>query len=240
VKIWQKILIPTLITLAIGGIYLLFVWHQRQNPGVVGQSETTPTLSADDVAVVRTLSPQHFEDLKQLEGTRVWMKNGYTMLYYPYVAGQVEFGKRAGLIPAAQSMDVKKIVKAAVPAREDDGMEHGTRQAFAVFAMPGSAGLFATPVGSIEGDQEAYFTDLLFFYDAPQTIYSNWPKDVWVAIDAHQVKPGMSELQTRIAIGQKMHPEGETEGERTVTFDQNGKQWTVTYVKNHATVIKNQ
>ena len=104
-KIWQKILIPTLITLAIGGIYLLFVWHQRQNPGVVGQSETTPTLSADDVAVVRTLSPQHFEDLKQLEGTRVWMKNGYTMLYYPYVAGQAEFRQARGAlpIPAAQS-----------------------------------------------------------------------------------------------------------------------------------------
>jgi hypothetical protein len=240
VKTWQKILIPTFITLAIGGIYLLFVWHQRQNPGVVGQSEATPALSADDVAVVRTLSPQHLDDLKELESTRVWMKNGYTMPFYPYVTGQVAFGKRVGLIPAAQPMDVKKIVKAAVPAKEDDGMEHGTRQAFAVYAMPGSTGLFATPVGSIDGDQEAYFTDLLFFYDDPHTIYSHWPKDVWAAIDAHQVKAGMSELQTRMAIGQKMHPEGETEGDRTVTFDQNGKRWTVTYVKNHATVIKSE
>ena len=96
-------------------------------------------------------------------------------------------------------MDVKKIAEGSRAAREDDGMEHGTRQAFAVFAMPGSAGLFATPVGSIEGDQEAYFTDLLFFYDAPQTIYSNWPKDVWVA---NRCTPGagfygMSELETR-------------------------------------------
>jgi hypothetical protein len=238
VKTWQKILIPTLISLAIGGIYLLSVWRQRQDPGVIGQNETTQAVNKDDVALVRELSPQHFDDLKQFEGTRVWMKNGYTMPYYPYLAGQVEFGKRAGLIPAAQLLDVKKIVQAAVPAKEDDSLEHGTRQAFAVFALPGDAKLFATPVGAMQGDQEAYFTDALFFYDDPHTIYDYWPKDVWAAIDAHQVKPGMSELQTRMAIGQKIHPDGDKEGDRTVTYDQDGKNWTVTYVKNRATAIK--
>ena len=88
-------------------------------------------------------------------------------------------------------------------------MEHGTRQAFAVFALPGDAKLFATPIGAMQRDQEAYFTDALFFYDDPPTIYNYWPKDLWAAIDGHHAKPGMSELQTRLAIGQKMHPEGE-------------------------------
>lgn len=239
-KTWQKILIPTLITLAIGAIYLLFVWHQRQNPGVIGPNEAAQPVNKDDVAVVRELFPQHFDDLKQFENTRVWMKNGYTMPYFPYVGGQIEFNKRAGLIPAAQPMDVKKIVKAAVPPSVSDSMEHGTRQVFAVFAIPASATLFATPVGSIDGNQEAYFTDLLFFYDDPHKIYDYWPKDVWAAIDAHQVKPGMSELETRLAIGQKLHPEGESEGDRTVTYDQDGKHWTVTFVKNHATTIKTE
>jgi hypothetical protein len=238
VKTWQRILIPTLITLAIGAIYLLFVWHQRQNPGVGGQTDAAQPVNKDDVAVVRELFPQHFDDLKQFENTRVWMKNGYTMPYFPYIAGEVEFNKRTGLIPAAQPMDVKKIVKAAVPASVSDSMEHGARQVFAVFALPGSARLFATPIGSIDGNQEAYFTDLLFFYDDPHTIYNYWPKDVWATIDAHQVKPGMSELQTRLSIGQKLHPEGETEGDRSVTYDQDGKQWTITFVKNRATVIK--
>ena len=132
---------------------------------------------------------------------------------------------------------MKKIVKAAVPANVDDGMEHGSRQVFAVFSMPGNPELFATPVGVMEGNQEAYFTDLLFFYDDPHGIYDYWPKDVWAAIDAHQVKKGMSELETRVAIGQKMHPDGDKEGDRTVTYDQDGKKWTVTYVKNQATAI---
>jgi len=238
VKTWQKILIPTFISLAIGGTYLFSVWKQRQSPGIIPQEEASQPLSKDELAVVRPLSPQHFDDLQPLVNTRVWMRNGYTWSYYPYVGDKVEFDRRVGLIPAAQLMDVKKMVKAAVPAKEDDGLEHGARQAFAVFALPGKDGLFATPVGAMQGDRESYFTDLLLFYDDPHTIYAHWPKPVWAAIDAHQVNQGMSELQTRMAIGQKMHPDGDKEGDRTVTYDQDGKHWTVTYVRNRATVIK--
>jgi hypothetical protein len=236
-KTWKQILIPTLITLAIGGIYLFSVWKHRQEPGVIRQSDAAQTLSKDDLVVMRAYFPQHFDDLQRFEGATVWMKNGYTMPYYAYAGGKVEFAKRMGLIPAAARLEVKKIVKATVPSTVDDGIEHGSRQALAVFAMPGSSGLFATPVGFMQGNQEAYYTDLLFFYDDPHGIYGHWPKDVWAAIDAHQAKQGMSELETRMAIGQKMHPDGEKEGDRTVTYDQNGKTWTVTYVKNAATAI---
>jgi hypothetical protein len=106
--------------------------------------------------------------------------------------------------------------------------------------LPGKDGTFATPIGAMQGEQEAYFADLLFYYDDPHTIYDHWPKDVWTAVDAHQVKPGMSELETRMAIGQKMHADGDIQGDRTVTYDQDGKKWTVTYVKNRATEIKTE
>ena len=78
VKSWKLFLVATVITLAIGGIYLLSVWKHRQNPGVVGQNAEQKT-TMDDVAVVRLEFPQHFDDLKGLEGKSVWMKNGYTM-----------------------------------------------------------------------------------------------------------------------------------------------------------------
>jgi hypothetical protein len=184
VKTWQKVLVPTLITLAIGGIYLFFVWMHRRSPGTTGQNETGQTMSTDDLVVMRAFFPQHFEDTERLVGTTVWMKNGYTMPYFPYAGGRVEFGKRVGVIPSAQRLDVKKIVKAAVPAQLDDGLEHGNRQALAVFALPGQTGLFATPIGSMEGSEEEYFCDVLFFYDDPHTIYDHWPKDVWSAIDS--------------------------------------------------------
>jgi hypothetical protein len=240
VNTWKKILIPVVISFAIAGSYLFYVFKQRQNPGVIPQSQASQPINKDDLAVVRAFFPAYFDDLQRLVGTRVWMKNGYTMPWYPYEKGAVEFAKPAGMIPPVQVMDVKKIVKAVVPAKVDDRLDHGSQQAFAVFALPGKDGLFATPMGTIGTAREQYYTDLLFYYDDPHTIYDNWPKDVWAAIDAHQVKPGMSELQTRMSVGMKMHPDGETEGDRTVTYDADGKHWTVTFVKNRATDIKTE
>jgi hypothetical protein len=238
VKAWKIIVISLLLTLTIGGIYLGSVWKRRQNPGVIPKADSRQILSKDDLVVMREFFPSHFEDTLRLEGKSVWMKTGYVMPYYPYTSGQVLFAKRVGVIPAAQRMEVKKIVKAAVPASIDDKIEHGSRQAFAVFTLPGSATLYATPIGYIQGNEEGYYTDLLFFYDDPHTIYDHWPKDVWAAIDAHQVKPGMSEVETRMSIGRSLHFDGKVEGDRTVTYDQDGKHWTITYRKNQASEIK--
>jgi hypothetical protein len=240
VKAWQKILLSMLVVLTIGGIYLLSVWRHRQNPGVIPRDNGRQTLSKDDLVVMREFYPARFEDTLRLEGTAVWMKNGYKMPYYSYAGGQVLFAKRVGVIPAAERMEVKKIVKAAVPTNVEDEIEHGNRQAFAVFALPGDNALYATPIGYMKGSEEAYYSDQLFYYDDPHTIYDHWPKDVWAAIDAHQVKLGMSEVETRMAIGRKLQVDGSQEGDRTVTYDQNGKHWTVTYVDNRATMIKGE
>ena len=153
--------------------------------------------------------------------------------------GKAEFTKRFGVIPSAQKLNVKKAIKVAVPANVDDGISHGTRQAMYVFTLPGDdKNEYATAVGVMDAGQEQYYSDLLFFYDDPHAIYSHWPKDVWTAVDTHQVKPGMNELQTRMAIGQKMHPDSQNEGNRTVTYDQDGKRWAVTFANDRATEIK--
>ncbi len=238
-KNWQKALIVTLITLTIGGVYLLVVFEQRRNPGIAPQANPEQTLTPDDVAVVRMMFPTSFDDALKLQNTSVWMKNGYTMPYFPYKSGHIDFIQNQGKIPSAQRLDIKKVIKAATPAQVDDGISHGTRQVFAVFALPGGTSLYATAIGAIDGSQEEYFSDILFFYDDPHTIYDNWPKNVWAAINAHQVLPGMSELQTRMSIGQKTQSDGSSEGNRTVTYDQAGKSWTITFVDNKATTIKN-
>lgn len=239
---WQKVLIPTAVTLAIGAIYLYSVFQHRKNPGVISEQSQRQKLSADDLAVVRMKFMQHYEDTLNLVGTSVWMKNGYTMPYYPFSGGRVEF-HRVGLIPPDQRLDIKKIVKASPPAHEDDSMSHGAQQVFAVFSMPddakGDAKLYATPIGVMEGSGEGYFCDLLFYYDDPHTIY-DWPKDVWAAIDAHQAKAGMNGLQARTALGQKVEIDGGSKGNRTVTYNANGKKWKVTFVHDRATAVQSE
>jgi len=237
-KTWHKALIITLITLGLGGLYLYSVRQHRRNPGVIPNQGADQSLTADDVAVVRKMFMTSYSDALVLQGKSVWMVNGYTMPYFPFDGGHIAFAHPIGLIPAAQKLDVKKIVKASPPASVDDGIDHGSLQVFAVFMLPGEPNLYATAIGVIDGSQEQYFSDLLFYYDDPHTIYDNWPKDVWTAIDAHQVKPGMSELETRMAIGQKQQSEGGTEGNRTVTYDEEGKKWTVAFANNKATSIQ--
>jgi hypothetical protein len=239
-KTWQQILISILVTLAIGGVYLFTVFEHRRNPGVIPKESAEQQLTPDDVAVVRMMFMTTFQDTQTLVGKSVWMKNGYTMPYYPLKGSRIDFTERIGVIPSAQRLDVKKIIKASPPASVDDGIDHGSRQAFAVFALPGSADLYATPIGVMQGADEHYYCDLLFYYDDPHKIYDNWPHDVWAVIDAHQVRAGMSELETRMSIGQKSDAKGSAEGNRIVNYDQAGKHWTVTYANNHATSIKSQ
>jgi len=238
-KTWQKILIPFVITIVVGGIYLFIVFKHRQEPGVSKQQQ--PQLTADQVAIVRLEFPQHFEDVKELEGKSLWMKSGYSMPYYPYVGGRVQFTKEVALIPPDQRLDVKKVIKAVIPASIHDNIEHGEHQVMIVFSMPGGKDLFATPAGYMSGPiEEHYYDDMLFYYDDPHIIFSSWPKDVWQAIDAHQVKPGMSELQTRSAIGMRAQPDGQIEGSRTVDYDVNGKHIVVAYSHDKATSIQGQ
>lgn len=239
-KLWQKILAMTAVTLAIGGGYLAWVFHERANPGAFGKPkpDAADTLSKDDLVVMKEYFPQHFDDLKRLEGTTVWMRNGYTMAYYTYEAGRVEFAKRVGLVPPLEQMEIEKIVKAVAPAAAHDGIEPGGMQAFAVFTLAGSKQTYAVPVGVMPHGEEGYYTDMLFFYDDPHKLYDYWPREVWTAIEAHQAKPGMSELQSRLAIGSKVHVDGSREGDRTVTYDVNGKSLDVTYAGDRATKIE--
>jgi hypothetical protein len=92
----------------------------------------------------------------------------------------------------------------------------------------------------MDAGQEQYFSDVLFYYDDPHSIYDYWSKNTWAAIDAHQVVSGMSELQTRMSIGQKIQTDGGSQGNRTVTYDQAGKKWTITFVNDHATAIQSK
>jgi hypothetical protein len=238
VKPWKIVAIPTAIMLVIAGIYTFSIYKKRQNPGTVNQGQEQK-LTTDDVAVVRMEFPAHFDDLKDEEGKSVWMKNGYTMPYFRFAGGKVDFKKKIGVIPPLEKLDIKKAIKVAVPADVDDGISHGSKQALFVFTLPGDTQEYATPVGAMEGAEEQYYSDLLYFYDDPHTIYTKWPKDVWTAVDAHQAKPGMNELQTRLALGQKIQTDDpKTEGNRTVTYDADGKKWTVTFAHDEATKVQ--
>jgi hypothetical protein len=239
-KPWKAILIPLVLTLLIGGIYLAVVFHNRAKENAAVSKPTEQPLTADEVAIDRQEFPAHFDDVQDLAGKSVWMRNGYSMPYYPYTGGRVDYAKQIGLLPPAQRLDVKKAIKAVAPASVSNKVPHGDHQVLIVFTLPGGSTEYATPVGAIQGQQEQYFDDLLFFYDDPHTIYSHWPKDTWTNIDAHQPKPGMNELQMSLTLGMNIQTDSQDKGNRTVIYDTNGKKTSVTFAYDKATTIQAQ
>lgn len=237
-KTSHKVALGTLVVLLILGVRVYFVYKARQDPGVAVKNPQ-PKLSSDDLAVVKELYLSTFEDAKQLEGKPVWVRAGYSLPYYPYTGDKVQFAKRVGLLPAAEKLSIVKLIKAVAPPKEDDRVPHGTKQYFAVFTLTDKPGAFATPIGDIDGEQETFYTDQIFYYDDPRTIYDNWPLSVWTAVATHTPTVGMTENQARMAVGIMLdaEPTGR-EGDRTVTYNDDGKKWTITFSKGLATSVK--
>jgi hypothetical protein len=88
----------------------------------------------------------------------------------------------------------------------------------------------------VGGDYKIY-SDEIFFYQDPKELYKHWPADVWSAIDNHQVKPGMNELQADFAIGMG-RPESSGDSDKVVNYPNGGKPLTVIYRNGKAVEVK--
>ena len=223
-KNWQKSLIVTLITLAIGGIYLLVVFEHRRNPGVANQTSSEQKLTPDDVAEVRAMFPTSFDDVLKLQNTSVWMKNGYTMPYFPYEGGRIVFAKSLGVIPSAQRLDIKKVDQGrrARPGRR----RHLARNAPGLRRLHDAGQSQAStppPSASSTARRKSTSPTCSSFTTIPTPSTTTGPGMCGPPSTRTRLFAGMSELETRMAIGQKTQSDSSSEGNRTVTYDQAGK-----------------
>lgn len=237
-KTWQKlalIAVPALVILAIG------IWHihnVRNQPAAVPTAAPQRQLSQDEMVVPRKLFIDDLKSARALVGKPVWIQAGYELDYYPYVDHRVDFAHKAGVLPSIQRLDITDIVTQKVPASVPTRIARGTAQAFAVFTMPGDPKPYATAIGTLAGSDTAFYCDNIFYYDDPHQMYKFWPADIWQAIDRHQPKAGMNELQTSMALGVMQQSDSSDYGNRTVTYDAGGKHWAVTFENDKATEIQ--
>jgi len=236
-KTWQKlalIVVPAILIAAIG------IWRinvARNKPTVVPQQQETH-LSDEQMVQPRKLFIDDLKSAKDLIGKPVWVQAGYEMDYYPYAAHHVDFAHKAGVLPSVQRLDIQDIVVEKVPASVESRIARGTGQAFAVFTMPGEAKEYATAVGTLQGNDSTWYCDNVLYYDDPHQMYNFWPKDLWAAIDAHQPKTGMTELETAMALGVMQQSDSSDYGNRTVDYNAGGKHWAVTFENDKATQVQ--
>jgi len=220
--------IVVLVAIVAAGINLYLTFRERRTGLAVAKQPET-ALDPDYYVTPKKLHPQDLKDAKELTRQPVWVRDGYRYAYYPYLSHS-DFDHPAGTLGPIEKLNIKDVVLDRTPGSSSQ------KQVMAVFEQDGKS--YAFPIGFDDnGDYKIYSDDMLFIQD-PHELYKHWSADVWKAIDSHEVKPGMNEIQAFFAIGVGS-PEGTgMSNPRIVDFPDNGHPLRITFTNGKATDIQ--
>jgi hypothetical protein len=222
------------------GIELLYLHHERSSPGTQVAPEEYGKVDPDELVFLKKERPSSMADLKDLYGKTVWVSAAGQMDYYPASGHHADYAKTAGTLLGAEPLAIKDAFEQAAPKTATFRVAGGDKQVLLAFTMPKSADSakeYAVPVGYQKGADYTFYTDDIFFYDDPHTLY-NWGPKVWRAIDAHQVILGMNERQVQLSLGQVSQNSSQDYGNRVVVYANVGHPVSVTFVDNHVTAFR--
>jgi hypothetical protein len=227
----RKIQIALLLAIVIAGVrtgYILYERHIEKGEQVRKQA---PPLNPDYYVIPKKLRPYDLKSAHELTRQPVWAQVGYAYTYYPYDAERhsVNFAREAGQVLPIEELNITDVITAAAPNVPG-------RQIMAVFKKEDKD--YAFSIGTVSNDDYHFYSDDMLYIQDPHQLYNFWLADVWSAIDKHEVKPGMSELQVNFAIGLGI-PEGSGDvGNRTLEYEDGGKALVITYRNGKVTEIQ--
>jgi hypothetical protein len=224
-KLSRIIQIVLLVAIVAAGIRLYFYMRER-HATLVAPTQKQVALDQDAYVMPKKLYPQDLEDAKELTRQPVWVRAGYQMVYYPF-HGHTDFKHEAGRLGPIEKLDIEDVVVDRPPG--------GEKQVMAVFEKDGKR--YAFTIGNAEGGDYKIYSDEILYIQDPHQLYQHWPADVWQAIDNHQVKPGMNELQASFAVGVGVPVGTGTSNPRIVNYRNDGHPLRVTFDNGQATEI---
>jgi hypothetical protein len=220
-----------LIVVACRAGYILYQRHEDYLAEQKRQQARNAGYSNPDYYVTpKKLYPYDLKSAQQLTQQPVWVKEGYRYTYYRYVpvVKSVDFKHDAGLLGPIDRLDIKDVLAVAAPG--------GRKQVVATFDKDGHS--YAVPIGFESDGQYKIYSDEMFYVEDPHQLYKFWPADVWQAIEQHEVKAGMNELQADFAVGMGVPDAGASSDEKTVHYPDGGKPLVVVYQGGKATDVK--
>jgi hypothetical protein len=224
-KIIQAVLLVAIVAAGIN-LYLNF---RERHIQIVEQKPTETALDPDYYVVPKKLHPQDLKDAKELSKQPVWVRDGYRYAYYPY-NGRSDYDHQAGTLGPLEKLDIKDVVLDRTPGSATQ------KQVMAVFEKDGKR--YSVPIGIDDAGDFKSYSDEMFFIQDPHDLYKHWSADTWQAIESHQVKTGMNEIQATFAIGIGA-PEGTgMENPRIVNFPNNGHPVRITFTNGKATEVQ--
>ena len=232
----RKIQLALVAAMLVAAIRAGYIFYQRYEDRVAAekqkQARNLGYSNPDYYVTPKKLYAYDLKTAKQITQRPVWVKEGYRYAYYPYDASRrhVDFDHEAGTLLPLEQLTIKDVLTAT-----PKGLSQ-RKQVMAVFEKEGKS--YAVPVG-VEGEGEyKIYADELFFYEDPRDLYKHWPADVWQAVDKHEVKPGMNEMQADFAIGMGVPDAGDSSYSKTVRYPNGGKPLVIVYHDGKAAEIK--
>jgi len=174
---------------------------------------------------------------KELAGTEAWVKAGNQLSYYPYDprTRQANLGKELGLLPPLEKIKLQDFITQRAPSKLKPGEVAVVRyEVLASFTRPEDKQQYAVQVGTLVADETTLFLNDTFFFEDPRELYKHWSADTWKAIEQHEVKEGMNELQASLAVGSSMSAGPGNYGDRVVEYTNNDRPVQVTFAHNKA------
>jgi hypothetical protein len=232
----QRIQIALVLAMVVAAVRVGVILFQRHEDDVERakkmQVKNAGYSNPDYYISPKKLYPYDLKSAKQLTQQPVWAKEGYKYTYYPYdpVRKRADFAHEAGLLLPIERLEIKDIVTDTPPGAGR------RRQMMAVFHKDGKS--CAVPIGFEADGQYTIYSDEMLFIEDPHQLYKHWSADVWQAVDQHQVKPGMNELQADFAVGMGVPDSGDSSYEKTVRYPNGGKPLVVIYRDGKAAEIK--
>jgi hypothetical protein len=242
----KRLGITILIFVVAGVAEVGYLMWSRRDTSTPKKTEPTYSSNQDDYVAPRKIVPYDLNSAKkELDGKPVWVKLGSEIPFYRYDAAthSVNFSHEAGLLPSMAKLQVKDVELARRPVVLKPGQINVVQKdIMLVFETAGEPGLHAASIGTNTGDDYTFTVgnatvNDLFFFEDPHELYKHWPPEVWSAIDQHQVKEGMNELQASFAAGPARASDSDKTGDRSVEFEGGGKPVTVTFEKGKAVKI---
>jgi hypothetical protein len=228
----QKIQIILILAMVVAGIRLAWILYERHEAGKTPEKTEAPPLNPDYYVTPKKLYPYDLKSAKQLTKQPAWVKVGYAYSFYLYnpAARRADLSHEVGKLSPLQRLEIHDVAIGVSP------QDPGERQVLAVFHQEGKD--YAAPIGTEKSGEYKFYSDDMLFIEDPHQLYKHWPADIWKAIDQHEVKPGMSELQADFAIGVGLlQPGGDPTG-RTLNYANGGKPITISYRNGKAVEIR--
>jgi hypothetical protein len=230
----RNVQIALAVALVLATARLALIYYGRHaGEAAQRQAQPAPPLDADYYVTPRKL---HLYDVQQarqeLTKQPVWVRDGNYHTYFPYDPAQrrVDFQHEAGVLGPLEKLAIRDVIRAK-PAGRD-----AVPQVVAVFSKDGKQ--YGFSIGAIQHGDAAIYADDILFYQDPHQLYRHWPADVWQAIDQHQVKPGMNELQVSFALGTGRPNASGDSAVKTVVYPNAGHEVIVTYRDGKAAEIR--